>query len=301
MDKTIMLTEQPNSDTHHLHQMTSIEIVETMNAEDATIAKSVREALPEIASAVELISERLEKGGRLFYVGAGTSGRLGVLDASECPPTFGTIPEKVQGIIAGGETAITDAVEGAEDDRSAGVTSMLKNKIDHRDVVVAIAASGTTPFVLAAVEFAREQGAVTVGLSCNSPSPLLENVDVSIGIPVGPEVLAGSTRLKAGTAQKMVLNMLSTATMVRLGKVYQNRMVDVQTTNKKLIRRAMEMVSELGEVSPGIAAELLQKAGNHVKTAVVMAKLGISPESARKLLEAVNGHLGKVLGETGRK
>ena len=211
---------------------------------------------------------------------------------------FWYVPEKVQGIMAGGETAISDAVEGAEDDRSAGVTSMLKNKIDHRDVVVAIAASGTTPFVLAAVEFAREQGAVTVGLSCNSPSPLLENVDVSIGIPVGPEVLAGSTRLKAGTAQKMVLNMLSTATMVRLGKVYQNRMVDVQTTNKKLIRRAMEMVSELGEVSPGIAAELLQKAGNHVKTAVVMAKLGINPESARKLLEAENGHLGKVLGET---
>ena len=172
-----MLTEQPNSDTHHLHQMTAIEIVETMNAEDATIAKSVREALPEIALAVELISERLEKGGRLFYVGAGTSGRLGVLDASECPPTFGTLPEKVQGIMAGGETAISDAVEGAEDDRSAGVTSMLKNKIDHRDVVVAIAASGTTPFVLAAVEFAREQGAVTVGLSCNSPSPLLENVE----------------------------------------------------------------------------------------------------------------------------
>jgi N-acetylmuramic acid 6-phosphate etherase len=197
--------------------------------------------------------------------------------------------------MAGGETAISDAVEGAEDDRSAGVTSMLKNKIDHRDVVVAIAASGTTPFVLAAVEFAREQGAVTVGLSCNSPSPLLENVDVSIGIPVGPEVLAGSTRLKAGTAQKMVLNMLSTATMVRLGKVYQNRMVDVQTTNKKLIQRAMEMVSELGEVSPGIAAELLKKAGNHVKTAVVMAKLGINPESARKLLEAENGHLGRVL------
>ena len=229
-----MLTEQPNSDTHHLHQMTAIEIVETMNAEDATIAKSVREALPEIASAVELISERLEKGGRLFYVGAGTSGRLGILDASECPPTFGTLPEMVQGIMAGGETAMSDAVEGAEDDRSAGEASMLKNKVDHRDVVVAIAASGTTPFVLAAVEFAREQGAVTVGLSCNSPSPLLENVDVSIGVPVGPEVLAGSTRLKAGTAQKMVLNMLSTATMVCLGKVYQNRMVDVQTTNKKI-------------------------------------------------------------------
>jgi N-acetylmuramic acid 6-phosphate etherase len=293
-----MLTEKPNSNTLHLHKMSALEIVEIMNVEDATVTDSVREVLTEIASAVELIAERLEKGGRLFYVGAGTSGRLGILDASECPPTFGTLPEMVQGIMAGGETAMSDAVEGAEDDRSAGEASMLKNKVDHRDVVVAIAASGTTPFVLAAVEFAREQGAATVGLACNSPSPLLDNVDVSIGVPVGPEVLAGSTRLKAGTAQKMVLNMLSTATMVCLGKVYQNRMVDVQTTNKKLIRRAMEMVSELGEVSTEIATELLQDSGNHVKTAVVMAKLGINSDGANKLLDEYNGNLAKVLETT---
>ncbi len=290
-----MLTEKANSNTLHLHKMSALEIVEIMNVEDATVTDSVREVLTEIAAAVELIAERLEKGGRLFYVGAGTSGRLGVLDASECPPTFGTLPEMVQGIMAGGETAMSDAVEGAEDDRSAGEASMLKNKVDNRDVVVAIAASGTTPFVLAAVEFAREQGAATVGLACNSPSPLLDNVDVSIGVPVGPEVLAGSTRLKAGTAQKMVLNMLSTATMVRLGKVYQNRMVDVQTTNKKLIRRAIEMVSELGEVSTAIATELLQESGNHVKTAVVMAKLGINSDGAKKLLDGNNGNLSKVL------
>ena len=293
-----MLTEKPNSNTLHLHKMSALEIVEIMNVEDATVTDSVREVLTEIASAVELIAERLEKGGRLFYVGAGTSGRLGILDASECPPTFGTLPEMVQGIMAGGETAMSDAVEGAEDDRSAGEASMLKNKVDHRDVVVAIAASGTTPFVLAAVEFAREQGAATVGLACNSPSPLLDNVDVSIGVPVGPEVLAGSTRLKAGTAQKMVLNMLSTATMVCLGKVYQNRMVDVQTTNKKLIRRAMEMVSELGEVSTEIATELLQESGNHVKTAVVMAKLGINSDGANKQLDEYNGNLAKVLETT---
>jgi N-acetylmuramic acid 6-phosphate etherase len=290
-----MLTEKANSNTLHLHKMSALEIVEIMNVEDATVTDSVREVLTEIAAAVELIAERLEKGGRLFFVGAGTSGRLGVLDASECPPTFGTLPEMVQGIMAGGETAMSDAVEGAEDDRSAGEASMLKNKVDNRDVVVAIAASGTTPFVLAAVEFAREQGAATVGLACNSPSPLLDNVDVSIGVPVGPEVLAGSTRLKAGTAQKMVLNMLSTATMVRLGKVYQNRMVDVQTTNKKLIRRAIEMVSELGEVSTEIATELLQESGNHVKTAVVMAKLGINSDGAKKLLDGNNGNLSKVL------
>ena len=290
-----MQTEKPNSNTLHLHQMSALEIVQTMNSEDATIAQAVREAQQEIASAVELITERLEKGGRLFYVGAGTSGRMGVLDASECPPTFGTLPEMVQGIMAGGEMAMTDAVEGAEDDHCVGEDTMRNKKVVHRDVVVGIAASGTTPFVLAAVEYARRQGAATVGLACNSPSPLLENVDVSIGVPVGPEVLAGSTRLKAGTAQKMVLNMLSTATMVRLGKVYQNRMVDVQSTNKKLERRALEMVSELGEVSKEIAADLLQESGNHVKTAVVMAKLEINSDGAKKLLEAENGHLGRIL------
>ena len=290
-----MLTEKPNSNTLHLHQMSALEIVETMNSEDATIAQAVRGAQQEIALAVELITERLEKGGRLFYVGAGTSGRMGVLDASECPPTFGTLPDMVQGIMAGGEMAMTDAVEGAEDDHCAGEDTMRIQKVAHRDAVVGIAASGTTPFVLAAVEYARRQGAATVGLTCNSPSLLLENVDVSIGVLVGPEVLAGSTRLKAGTAQKMVLNMLSTATMVRLGKVYQNRMVDVLPTNKKLERRALEMVLELGEVSMENAAELLQESGNHVKTAVVMAKLGINSDSAKKLLEAEYGHLGRIL------
>ena len=291
-----MLTEQPNSNTLHLHQMSALEIVQTMNSEDATIAKSVQQALPEIASAVELIAGRLSDGGRLFYVGAGTSGRLGVLDASECPPTFGTLPEMVQGIMAGGEMAMTDAAEGAEDDHFAVEATMRNKKVDHRDAVVAIAASGTTPFVLAAVEYARLQGAATIGLACNSLSPLLENVDVSIGVPVGPEVLAGSTRLKAGTAQKMVLNMLSTATMVRLGKVYQNRMVDVQSTNKKLERRALEMVSELGKVSPEVAIDLLKKSENHVKTAIVMAQLGIDAIEARLLLEAEKGYLGRVLG-----
>jgi N-acetylmuramic acid 6-phosphate etherase len=276
--------------------MSALEIVQTMNSEDATIAKSVQQALPEIASAVEVIAGRLSDGGRLFYVGAGTSGRLGVLDASECPPTFGTLPEMVQGIMAGGEMAMTDAAEGAEDDHFAVEATMRNKKVDHRDAVVAIAASGTTPFVLAAVEYARLQGAATIGLACNSLSPLLENVDVSIGVPVGPEVLAGSTRLKAGTAQKMVLNMLSTATMVRLGKVYQNRMVDVQTTNKKLARRAQEMVSELGKVSPEVAIDLLKKSENHVKTAIVMAQLGIDAIEARLLLEAEKGYLGRVLG-----
>ena len=200
--------------------MSALEIVQTMNSEDERVAESVKQSLPEIAEAVELIAERLLHGGRLFYVGAGTSGRLGVMDASECPPTFGVSPEMVQGIIAGGVTALTDEVEGAEDDVSAGETSMKNVKINNQDVVLGISASGTTPFVLAAIAYAGQQGAVKIGLACIPKSPLLENVAVAICVQVGQEVVAESTRLKAGTAQKMVLNMLSTATMVKLGKVY---------------------------------------------------------------------------------
>lgn len=291
----MLTTEQSNPDTFNLHEMSALDIVRKMNTEDATISKSVQKALPEIASAVELISDGLQKGGRLFYVGAGTSGRLGIMDASECPPTFGTSPEMVQGIIAGGDIAASDAVELAEDDHNAGKEAMLNKKIDQQDVIVGISASGTTSFVLAALEFAREQGAATIGLACNEPSPLLEKVDVGICVLVGPEVLDGSTRLKAGTAQKMVLNMISTSTMVCLGKVYKNRMVDLQVTNKKLVRRAEQMVAELGEVSLETAAKLLQESGNHVKTAIVMAKLEINSKEAEKRLQASHGNLEIIL------
>jgi len=291
----MLITEKSNPNTLNLHEMSALEIVQTMNAEDVTISQAVQRALPEIASAVDLIMERLEKGGRLFYVGAGTSGRLGILDASECPPTFGTPPETVQGIIAGGETVMADMEEGAEDDRIAGKAAIQNKKVDRRDAVVGISASGTTPFVLAALETAREQGTGTIGLACNEHSPLLENVDVAIGVPVGPEVLAGSTRLKAGTAQKMVLNMLSTATMVGLGKVYKNRMVDVQATNKKLVKRAEEMVAELGGVSHQTASDLLNQSGNRVKIAIVMARLGVSSDEAVKRLQASRGNLAKFL------
>ena len=283
------------SQTHNLHKMTALEIVQAMNSEDKNVAETVKQALPDIAVAVDLITERLAQSGRLLYVGAGTSGRLGVLDASECPPTFGTSQETVQGIIAGGEVAMADAVEGAEDDRNAGKNAMQNHDVGLRDAVVGIAASGNTPFVLAALEYAREQGAVTIGLACNTPSPVLQNVDVGIGIPVGPEVLSGSTRLKAGTAQKMVLNMLSTATMVRLGKVYQNRMVDVQATNKKLVRRAQDIVAQLGEVSPEVAVKLFEQSGKHVKTALVMVKLGLNATESRQRLDYKNGYLGKVI------
>ena len=220
---------------------------------------------------------------------------MGVIDASECPPTFGVSPEMVQGIIAGGVTALTDEVEGAEDDVSAGETVMKNVKINNQDVVLGISASGTTPFVLAAIAYAGQQGAVKIGLACIPKSPLLENVAVAICVQVGQEVVAGSTRLKAGTAQKMVLNMLSTATMVKLGKVYQNRMVNLQASNKKLVRRAEKMVAEIGEVSPETATELLQKSGNHAKTAIVMAKLKINVQEASKRLESVDGNLGKII------
>ena len=291
----MLITEKSNPNTLNLHEMSALEIVQTMNAEDVTISQAVQRALPEIASAVDLIMGRLEKGGRVLYVGAGTSGRLGILDASECPPTFGTPPETVQGIIAGGETVMTDMEEGEEDDRIAGKAAIQNKKVDRRDAVVGISASGTTPFVLAALETAREQGTGTIGLACNEHSPLLENVDVAIGVPVGPEVLAGSTRLKAGTAQKMVLNMLSTATMVRLGKVYKNRMVDMQATNKKLVSRAEEMVAELGEVSHQTASDLLNQSGNRVKIAIVMARFGVSSDEAVKRLQASRGNLVKFL------
>ena len=284
-----------NSSSLHLHKMSALDIVQTMNSEDERVAESVKQSLPEIAEAVELIAERLLHGGRLFYVGAGTSGRLGVMDASECPPTFGVSPEMVQGIIAGGVTALTDEVEGAEDDVSAGETSMKNVKINNQDVVLGISASGTTPFVLAAIAYAGQQGAVKIGLACIPKSPLLENVAVAICVQVGQEVVAESTRLKAGTAQKMVLNMLSTATMVKLGKVYQNRMVNLQASNIKLVRRAEEMVAELGEVSLKTAAELFLKSGHHVKTAIVMAKLKISGQEAGKSLEAVDENLSKIL------
>ncbi|MCH2271730.1 MAG: N-acetylmuramic acid 6-phosphate etherase [SAR324 cluster bacterium] len=284
-----------NFKTLHLHKMSALEIVQTMNSEDEYVAQSVKQSLPEIAEAVELITDRLRQGGRLFYVGAGTSGRLGVMDASECPPTFGVSPEMVQGIIAGGATALTDEKEGAEDDLCAGEAVMKNVGVNSKDVVLGISASGTTPFVLAALEYANQHDAAKIGLACKAESALLKIVDIAICVPVGPEVLAGSTRLKAGTVQKMVLNMLSTAVMVQLGKVYRNQMVDVQASNKKLVRRAEKMVAEIGEVSPETATELLQKSGNHAKTAIVMAKLKINVQEASKRLESVDGNLGKII------
>lgn len=283
------------SQTHNLHIMSALEIVQAMNSEDKNVAETVKLALPEIAEAVHLIADRLRQGGRLFYVGAGTSGRLGVMDAAECPPTFGVSPELIQGIIAGGVTALTDEIEGAEDDLGAGEAVMKNAGVNVKDVVLGISASGNTPFVLAAMDYAKQQGSARIGLACEMNSVLLKNVDVAICVPVGPEILNGSTRLKAGSAQKMILNMLSTAVMVKLGKVYKNHMVDLQVSNIKLLQRAEVMVAELGEVPQETAAKLLKETGNNVKTAIVMAKRKINVLEAENNLKAVDGILSKIL------
>jgi N-acetylmuramic acid 6-phosphate etherase len=290
-----MLTEARNPRSMDIDRRSALEIVQIMNEEDARVPLAVREALPSIAEAVEAIAARMARGGRLIYVGAGTSGRLGVLDAAECVPTFSTPPELVRGLIAGGETALTRAVEGVEDDADAGRRDLEGLDLNEVDCVVGIAASGRTPYVLGALAYAQEIGALTVGVACNVPAPILEATRIAIGVPVGPEVLTGSTRLKAGTAQKLVLNMLSTAVMIRLGKVYGNLMVDVQVTNHKLAGRAQRIVAEATGVDPERAAELLAAAGNRVKVAIAMGLLGISAEEAADRLDANAGRLRDVL------
>lgn len=290
-----MLTEQRNPRTTDIDRLSTLEIVQAMNAEDATVPAAVGQALPAIAAAVDLIVERLRGGGRLFYVGAGTSGRLGVLDAAECVPTFSVPPEMVQGIIAGGETALIHSIEGAEDSRAQGRADILAHGLTAQDVVVGIAASGRTPYVVAALEAAREVGAGTVGIACNQPAPVLDAAAIRIAALTGPEVITGSTRLKAGTAQKLILNMLSTATMIRLGKVYGNLMVDVKVSNDKLADRARRIVMEITGISPAEADALLQQTDNEVKTAVVVALLGLSPAAARERLAAAQGVLRVVI------
>jgi N-acetylmuramic acid 6-phosphate etherase len=291
-----MLTEQRNPRTADIDRLSTQEILQLINEEDATVAAAVRNALPAVAQAVDAITERLRDGGRLIYVGAGTSGRLGVLDAAECVPTFGVQPGLVRALIAGGDVAITGSVEGAEDDSQAGRDDLLAIDISNQDVVVGIAASGRTPYVLGALEAANEAGALTIAISCNLPAPLLEIAQIGIAAPVGPEVIGGSTRMKAGTAQKLILNMLSTATMIQLGKVYSNLMVDVKVTNQKLAERARRIVSEIAGVSDERALQLLTQTGNEVKTAIVVAILGISVKEARALLKGNQGMLRRVIG-----
>ncbi|MEO1668757.1 MAG: N-acetylmuramic acid 6-phosphate etherase [Chloroflexota bacterium] len=290
-----MATENRNPKTMSLDTMTTAEMLAVMNEEDATVPLAVRTALPQVAELVDKTAERIRAGGKLLYVGAGTSGRLGVLDASECVPTFGVPPTLVQGIMAGGYTALVTPVEGAEDDREAGQQALIDANMREEDTVVGIAASGRTPFVLAAVDYANAQGVLTGGIACNVPSALLEQAQIAIGVDVGPEVLTGSTRLKAGTAQKMVLNMLSTGVMVRLGKTYGNLMVDVMVTNAKLKDRAERIIAEITGVDAARAADLLVESGQRVKVAIVMELRGVDAEKAVRLLAESDGHLRAVL------
>jgi N-acetylmuramic acid 6-phosphate etherase len=289
------LTEQRNPLSMDLDNLSALELVQLMNQQDAAVVRAVQEAQESIAQGILLIAEALAQGGRLFYVGAGTSGRLGVLDASECPPTFRTDPSMVQGLIAGGPEALVRSIEGAEDSPSAGAADLTERGIGPRDVVVGIAAGGTTPYIHGALAEARAQRAKTIFFCCVSKEQVPDDYDLSIRVLVGPEVLTGSTRLKAGTATKMVLNMLSTGAMVRLGKVYQNLMVDVSVTNRKLEARALRILGELAKVAPTEAQDLLKKADNKVKVALVMHHRHLDKEQAEALLAEHQGHLSKIL------
>ena len=297
-----LITEQNNPDSRAIDQMDPLQIARLMNREDLKVVAAVEKVLPAIAQAIEIVTQRVQRGGRLIYIGAGTSGRLGVLDASECPPTFSTPPTLVVGLIAGGHRALTTAIEGAEDNRQAGVDDLRSVDLGPLDVVCGIATSGRTPYVLGALAYARTLQAATLGVTCNDASELSEVCDVLIAPVVGPEILSGSTRLKAGTATKMVLNMISTSTMIRIGKTYGNWMVDLRATNAKLKDRSMRIVSGITGVSRDQAELLLAACDGEVKTAIVSHFQGVSKQDAQEIIRGSGGRLRAALeGAQARK
>jgi N-acetylmuramic acid 6-phosphate etherase len=289
-----LLTEQRNPRSEHIDALSTEDMLRVINEEDQKIATAVARSVPQIATAVDAIVAAVRNGGRLFYIGAGTSGRLGVLDASECPPTYSVPYGLVQGIIAGGETALSKATEASEDDPDSGVRDLMARGFSPKDVLAGIAASGRTPYVLGAVQKARAIGAITIGISCSPDSALSAAVEIAIEVPVGPEIVTGSTRMKAGTATKLVLNMLTTGAMIRLGYVYGNLMVNLHPKNEKLRDRARRIVRDASGVDDVRAAELLEQAGS-VKTAIVMAKKGVDRARAERLLAAADGAIRKAL------
>jgi N-acetylmuramic acid 6-phosphate etherase len=291
-----LLTEAQNPASTRIDALPTLELLRVINAADQEVAPAVERELPNVAAAVDSIVERFRKGGRLFYVGAGTSGRLGVLDASECPPTFNVPPELVQGIIAGGDYALRRSVERAEDDPGQGEADLASRHVSSSDAVVGIAASGRTPYVLGAVRYARSVRAITIGLSCTPSSDLARETDISITPLPGPEIVTGSTRMRAGTATKLVLNMLTTGAMIRMGYVYGNLMVNVQPTNGKLTDRARRIISQIANVSYDEASRLLEQAGS-VRVAVIMHKLHLSRPEADARLAGAKGSLRDALGE----
>ncbi len=291
MSNQQLTTEQRNARSTAIDSLSALEIVHLMNSEDAQVATAVSNESVPIAQAVDLIAERFRQGGRLFYFGAGTSGRLGVLDASECPPTFSTPPEMVVGIIAGGHAALTRAIEGAEDDPNQAAIDLHDHGLNSKDVLVGIASSGRTPYVLGGLDFARQQGAATIGLTCNRPSELDSLADIIIAPLVGPEIISGSTRLKSGTATKLVLNMLTTGAMILIGKTYGNLMVDLRASNSKLKARSIRIVSEVTGITPADAAHVLGICNGEVKTAIVATLKQLDASAARHLLDTAGGQL----------
>ena len=286
-----LITEQRNLNSMHVDSLSALEIVQLMNQEDKQVPLAIEKCLPQIAQAVECIVAAFQQGGRLVYIGAGTSGRLGVLDASECPPTFGVSPEMVKGIIAGGERALRHPIEGAEDSKAQAVVDLQTIHFSSKDVLVGIAASGRTPYVIGALEYAKSLGSVTASIASNPNSAMANIVDIAIDTVVGPEVLTGSSRLKSGTAQKLVLNMLTTASMILMGKCYQNLMVDVQASNEKLKARAIRIVMQATDCDKTLAEETLKQADQNAKLAIMMILSGLDRAQAEALLEKHHGKL----------
>ena len=286
-----LITEQRNPNSKHVDSLSALEIVQLMNEEDKQVPLAIEKCLPQIAQAVECIVDAFQQDGRLVYIGAGTSGRLGVLDASECPPTFGVSPEMVKGIIAGGERALRYPIEGAEDSKAQALVDLQTIQFSSKDVLVGIAASGRTPYVIGALEYAKSLGSVTVSIASNPNSAMANIVDIAIDTVVGPEVLTGSSRLKSGTAQKLVLNMLTTASMILMGKCYQNLMVDVQASNEKLKARAIRIVMQATDCDKALAEETLKQADQNAKLAIMMILSGLDRAQAEALLEKHHGKL----------
>jgi N-acetylmuramic acid 6-phosphate etherase len=291
MDLTKLATEKRNPDTINIDELSTLEAVKKIHEADLGVASCITPVLSDIARVVEKVVEAFENGGRLIYIGAGTSGRLGVLDASECPPTYGTDPSLVVGLIAGGDYALQHAIEGAEDDSELGKKDLQKVNVTEKDVVVAIAASGRTPYCLGAMEYAKNRGTYTAAVVCSLHSPMESAADTSITVVTGPEVVTGSTRMKAGTAQKLVLNMISTTSMIKWGKVYSNLMVDVQPTNAKLKQRARNIIMEAAGVTEKEAEQALKDQNGNTKEAIYKLVTGVSPDEAKTHLEQHNGKL----------
>lgn len=294
-DTAHLRTERPNPASADLDTKSALEIVQIINREDQKVPKAVAKAMPQIAKALSAVEDAFRHGGRLIYVGTGTSGRLGALDASECPPTFNTPPEKVQYLIAGGEQALGHAVEASEDSREVGQADMAKKKPGKKDVVIGLAASGRTPYTIAAVEYARKKGAKTVAIVCNTGTPLAKVADIPIEVEVGPEVVSGSTRMKAGSAQKMICNMITTGALTRLGYVYGNLMVNLHLKNQKLVERGIRIVQIITGYSAEKAAQAIERAGDSIPVALVMAEANISKAAAQKRLKAAGGSVRKAI------